>query len=406
MKSALRLLFCTVLVVSMLLAVFTGCSSDPVETEPELIDSSTLPLDNGDLYGMCFELYPSWLTSGYDYELVVDAMADMGVKNLRLWLHADYLMTDPVTFDEEKLEKYREYVDYVLSKGISVIGMNHHWFSGTSDNMATPMRDMSEGSAYRHFLLAYETTWYNLVSAFPEITLWEIGNEWNNDVFLRPLEYKTEGLTYTVTEKARITLDMLYYASRGIHRANPEAITMLGGLADIDCGRMFNAKGFLNKLYEEIETGEYPSTNPDHFFQTVAWHPYWGAEGDGVTDRWIQYNLDMYQIILDHEGHDKPVYFTELGYSDMGQPDRDEKGAKVLTDMYTVVKEKMPFVQTVNWFRMFNDANASSWGATSEMYNGLFYERGTENGFTLKKKGWAYYEIAGGTGDMSKYEGK
>lgn len=374
------------------------------ESSQTIIDSSTLPLDGGDLYGMCFEVYADQLLGGYDYHSVIDAMKDMGVQNLRLWLHCDYFMTDPMTFHEEKLARYQEYVDYVRSKGISVIGMNHHWFSGTDDSMATPMRNMTEGSAYQHFLLAYETTWYNLVKAFPEIELWEIGNEWNNDVFLRPFAYKDQGLTFTVTEKARICLDMLYYASRGIHRANPDAITMLGGLADIDCGSWFNAKSFLNKLYEEIKTGNYPSTDPDYFFQTVAWHPYWGTEGDGVTDRWIQYNLDIYEVIKKHEGHDKPVYFTELGYSDLGIPERDVKGAQILKDMYTVVQEQMPFVQTVNWFRMFDDANAINWGAESEMYNGLFYERGKENGFSLKEKGKAYYEIAGGTGDMSKYE--
>lgn len=138
---------------------------------------------NDELYGLCLEIYPSSLAAGYDYKKAVDAMRDLGVGSFRMWLHSDYLMTSPIAYSSV-LSAYKQVASYAADRGIEIVGMNHRWFSGISDAMAVPARNTSAGSGYQNFLADYETTWYNLVRQFLGVTLWEIGNEWNNDVFL------------------------------------------------------------------------------------------------------------------------------------------------------------------------------------------------------------------------------
>ena len=60
---------------------------------------------------------------------------------------------------------------------------------------------------------------------------------------------------------------MLYFASKGIHRANKDAITIMGGLV-ID-----TAETFLEYIYDNIEADDAYSNYYDDYFQVAAWHP-------------------------------------------------------------------------------------------------------------------------------------
>lgn len=40
------------------------------------------------------------------------------------------------------------------------------------------------------------------------------------------------GEKLSTQELAALSADMLFYASRGIHRANPNAVTVMGGIVD------------------------------------------------------------------------------------------------------------------------------------------------------------------------------
>ena len=53
---------------------------------------------------------------------------------------------------------------------------------------------------------------------------------------------------------------MLFYASRGIHCANLNANTVMGGLV------INTAETFLQYIYDNISA--------DNYFQIAAWHPY------------------------------------------------------------------------------------------------------------------------------------
>lgn len=153
-----------------------------------------------------------------------------------------------------------------------IIGMNHSNFhakgyANSSSTVAKPARDLNEGSEYLKWLDDYETTWYNIAKEFPEIMYWEIDNESNSDTFFE----KLTGGTFSLKEKADIYTDMLFFASRGIHRANPEANTIMGGLV------ISTAESFLQYIYDNIFADDSWSQYPDDYFQIAAWHPYMSA---------------------------------------------------------------------------------------------------------------------------------
>lgn len=394
---------------SLILTMSAGCRkseerntvSDINSGSLNITDSATLKTERDNFYGICHVAYEETLWKGTDYKKSIKTIKTLGAKSIRLWIHASYVMDDPETYRPADIELIKKIIAEAQANDLEIIGVNHHWFSGFSDHMAVPPRDLQEGSAYRKFLLNYDTTWYNLVKAFPEIRIWEIGNEWNNDTFLHPYEYRDKGEIFTFSEKVKITTDMLYYASRGIHRADPTLLTVFGGLIDIYQDGYGNAKNFFAKVYDGIFSGEYPSLNPDDYFQMIARHPY-NLEGD-ISEEWIEHNISIYEMIKEYEGHDKPVYFTEFGWTDYGNAESDAKQAQYMRNSLTVIWERMPFVKTVHWFRLFNDSAAASWGGEKEVNFGLFEE--PSKGYTPKEKGKMFYELTGGTGDLYEFAG-
>ena len=358
-------------------------------------------------YGVCYN--PYWFYKivdfNHDYEKGMQAINALGARTVRHFIHLYDVLKDPYTVNEEALAVHRDIVEKAYENGIEVIGQSHKHFNGyKGDSIAVPERDMTEGSAYIEFLLLYEQSWYTMVREFPEITYWEIGNEWNNDVFMHPFDYNEKGTVYTFSEKADIATDMLYYASRGIKRANPDAVTMMGGLVDFEKTGWGNAKGFLKIIYENIASGDWPSPNPDDYFETLGWHPY---NHDAVwSDSWVTHNIEIYELIKEYEGHDKPIFFTEMGYSDHGDPEKEAHRAELLKKTMNVIKEEMPFVKCVCWFRLYNDQSAYGWAPASaemEANFGLFTEPDKDGYFSPKLTGKAYQELTGSTSDLEQF---
>lgn len=393
LKKVLSLILGVALLVSL-----CGCDGKTEETEHFNIDRKYF-------YGVCYNPYYFYesVDKNHNYSKAIDAVGALGSNMIRNFMHAVDLLEDPYTLNEENVAWQKSVVKKANENGIEIIGQNHKWFNGyEGDSLATPMRNTDPDSAYSKFLLLYEQSWYTLVSAFPEITYWEIGNEWNSDIFLHPYAYNDTGLTFTLSEKAEIATDMLYYASRGIFRANPNAVTIMGGLVDFESSGWGNAKGFLRKIYDNIESGEYPSTDTDEYFQALGWHPY---NHDAIwSDSWVKHNIDIYSVIKEREGRDKPIFFTEMGYSDYGDQEKEKDRAQLLKKTMKAIENEMPFVKCVCWFRLFNDEGAYGWAANDsgkmEANFGLFTEPDKNGFFTVKETGRAYKELTKSTADL------
>lgn len=220
--------------------------------------------------------------------------------------------------------------------------MSHKNFNHTGNTSLKPPRDMSEGSVYRDWLELYEETWYVLAGLFPEITIWEIDNETNNTDFMK----STEGGDFGLYDMIDISTDMFYYGSKGIHRANPDAVTVMGGFVT------WNGEAFLDGVYRNIKSGMFGegSTNPDDYFQTLAWHPYTNEFNEAT---FVAENQALYDIAYGYEGKHKTVYFTELGnWTNIQSP---ENAALYVKQVYATTLEFLPFVESIHYYAMFDN---------------------------------------------------
>lgn len=360
-------------------------------TEPFVVDKTLI-------YGMTDLSYQEDNT---DYHYTHELFKNMGVKSVRIWMHCNWFMNSPTQYAPSKLAKMKAIYEDIKKDGYQIIAMNHSNFHKTglihsASTTAKPARDLTEGSYYLSWLNDLETTYYNMVMAFPEIEYWEIDNECNNDDFMPQLG---SNALFTLEEKAAIYYDMMYFASRGIHRANPKAKTVMGGLV------VWNAEAFLNLLYDLIYSNNSWSKNPDDYFQVACWHPYMETY---TKKKFISLNNDIYQIVKKREGKDKKVFLTEMGFSEYNGFELDEIGQYVKS-MYEAAKEDLYYVESLHYFRMYDDY-ATTWGSEAEKSFGLFYDPYNKHPSRKvdlaepKPGAVAYQQVAGGTGSLSVYQ--
>lgn len=162
-------------------------------------------------------------------EAYLDLVKGMGCTAFRSWMHLTDLLIDPVTPNQEAVDAHTRFLNHAEELDIEVTGMSHEWFLPKgciqSKGHAMPARDLTEGSLYRKTLDMLEQSWYTVVSLFPQVKIWEIGNEWNINIFLHPDGFLDSDMSHPFTsdEKLDIAVDMMYFAARGVRRANPEA---------------------------------------------------------------------------------------------------------------------------------------------------------------------------------------
>lgn len=418
-----------------------GCDTDsggqrkPPKDKPQEeipLDTSHGIADTTKLYGICYliedrEYNGSPFTAedfGVDFQLI----ENLGAKTVRHWMHFTYLLKDKDTLNAGHCAVMHAELAECVARGITNIGMNHHNFNNGQNSVGKVRRNLSTGSYYKQWLDDYYTSWYTLVSEFPEVEYWEIDNELNNPDFMYSCY---DDSLFDSEMMAAISTDMLYYATRAIHDANPEAKSVMGGLtepmgqgnSDVTKSRPSNA-WFLQKIYDNIFSGEFgyfyssetdetASVNPDDYFDVAAWHPYRDTK-DFDESYFVTENHKVYQVVLDNERKHKKVFITEVGYSDTGKGSYGA-AANVIA-MMNAVKKYMPYVETVNIFRMFDNAN-TPWAAHGNVSRFGFFadpnparvyndSSGTRQMIAGEAKELAalYQKAAGGTGALNLLE--
>ena len=414
MKKLLSLLVCCVL-------VFASCTT---ENNSSLDPSSSGDTNNQDvsrvndmLYGMCY-IQDERENYHLHVEEDVELMYNLGVGCTRNWMHCTTLLKNKVTPNREVCDRMHACLAEQQKYGIKLIGMNHTNFNNGTAIAGKPKRDISEGSYYTQWLRDYYTTWLTLAKEFPEVEYWEIDNEVNNADFMKDLYGNT---VYNLQEMADIVTDMLFYASRAIHSANKKAQVVLGGITEpAGLGHGENV-AFLELLYQNILSGEYgyfygleskdkASTDPDDYFEIACWHPYvWNAVFD--PDHFVRENDKIYDVILKYEPEGKDVFFTEIGFHN--EYLTEEQTAYNIRLMLTTVRDRLPYVKTVTYFKMFDVAKITWTGKLSRY--GLFYDphnrpytqaSGSDTTTLLvngapKLAAYAFQEIAGGSGSLN-----
>ncbi len=402
---------------------------------PNFVESTTHSEQEKYLFGMD---YLAWegIGQNIDYVKAFQVLDNMGVQSMRHWMHFAYLLKDPTTFYEGRAEMMHKILAEAKKHDIQIVGMSHsNWDIHEKQWVIGKHRYQPwEDSDYYKWLEVYEETWYTIVKEFPEITYWEIDNEINNMDFMfiqnAPKDKRGRNLILSLEQMAQIALDMMFYASRGIHRANPNAITVMGGIVDPNdlgtkgCGFSFDDPEkwvetgsmveFMEMIYDCIATGEHGSIYPDDFFQCAAWHPYYYFKP--VDDFWVAENNRIYDVIKRREGKDKKVFLTEFGWWRSGGtiivngervPVSAEMIASWVKKMYTTVREKMPYVTSVHYFRMFDNIadNNNTAGLffdpdPNDSYKNAPWEAPILDAGAPKPAAYAYQEVAGGSGSL------
>lgn len=191
-----------------------------------------------------------------------ETFRQLGVSRLREWVWARSFLVNQSVANSTFEETMKQVISDAQISNITVMGMSQDfpsWMTGIeNDSQAVPSRNTTIGSDYMLFLERYRTSWKTITQTFQNITIWEIGNEFNNDDFLHPQRPNPDATSqnFTTQEKADITTDLLYYGSLGIHEGNPNATTVLGGLAHDPNNDVYNdIKDFLEKVYSNIKKG-------------------------------------------------------------------------------------------------------------------------------------------------------
>jgi len=311
---------------------------------------------NPELFGVGEPITLRHIFENLDIQQSVKALRLLGVTRLREWTWMGALLINQTALNQTFKETLDRVISEMAANNITVMGMAHdfpRWMTGIDDDpQAIPYRNMTKGSAYMKFLERYRESWKTLARAFPYITMWEIGNEFNTDMFLHPQDFPESN--FSIQEKAEIMTDLLYYASLGIHEGNPNAKTVLGGLASTP--NITGIADFLDLIYTNIKSGRWPSRDPDDYFQIVCWHPYLPGE-EPTESNWVTPQLKIHEVMERYGDGDKPVVFSEFGYSD--QRTSHENISKYLLKAFQLAKRNFPWLKTIYWFRLVDPEPAT-----------------------------------------------
>jgi hypothetical protein len=348
-------------------------------------------------------------------------------------MHLTEILRDPSTLIPEEAEKHTRLLDKCLELDIEVTGMSHEWFLPEGCRQRTghamPARDLTEGSLYMQALSMLEESWYTMASAFSQVAIWEVGNEWNLNAFLHPDGFLDSDMTrpFSPDEKYDIAVDMMFFAARGIRRGNPRARVasfspalstpgLGGGMPDF-FPVMYGAAWALDQVYRRIVSGKYWSSDPDDYFDLVAWHPYVFTTRE-VSDRdlfmdveepdtlWRDFNDACYRVMRKYGDGDKQVLLTETGFTDCGNPEWEERYARYNKKIMDYA-QAMPYVRTLHNFRLLNENSMlqragieeNQIGGLTEVYFGLFTD--PEEGCQPRKRALAIQAMTGADTDLA-----
>ena len=370
---------------------------------------------------------------GIRAEKYLDLVKGLGCTAFRSWMHLTELLRDPITPDPAEVERHTRLLDRASELNIEVTAMSHEWFlpEGCRQRCghAMPVRDLRAGSLYMQALEMLEQSWYTMVSLFPQVKIWEVGNEWNLNAFLHPDGFLESDMSrpFTADEKIDIAVDMMFFSARGIRRANPEALVAsfspalstpgLGGDMPDYLPVMYGVAWTLDKVYSRIKSGRFWSDNTDDYFDVVAWHPYVFTNREVESDAdlfldvdepdslWQSYNDAAYRVMKKYGDGHKQVILTESGFTDCGDPELEKKYAGYNKKLLLLASE-LPYVRTLHNFRLLNEnamlrrdgIESNQIGGLTEVYFGLFTD--PEDGCSPRARALAIQEMSGNTTDL------
>lgn len=357
LKSFIALILC---VFCLPLASF-GCE----KPENEIV----YDFDKSGFYGLC-EVFGD-MGGGVDPSITNEWIADMagglGVKSFRMWISYGDLYSvdenDEVVANQAKISIVRDAVNRLKASGVEdflamATAFVYPKEYPTTTGYVVP-DPYEEYDMYIRFLKIQQKAYIAFATEFPEVKFFEPANEPEAGGCIHKNGYTHAGseiinanYMYSQYDQVRIVADLCWYTTQAVQSVNPEAKVAIPGLMGL-----VTTPEYLGAIYEAIESSALPvgqekaDVDPDNYFQILNWHPYTFGS-DRVNDAWIQLHNDIYNVAIEHGDGGKPVWFTEFGWTDNGEPTRQQTIADALIEFFDTVKAKMPYVQTVMVFRL------------------------------------------------------
>ncbi|MFZ4262058.1 hypothetical protein ACFRAE_08445 [Sphingobacterium sp. HJSM2_6] len=406
------------IILMALLAVFNVSLAQERKTAFQVPkDIASIPNDM--LYGIVEPLWErdgtksKFQVTGFNLDTAVGLMELLGVRSFRMMFKE--VFDNSSEFDADLIQYHKSAIKKLNQAGVNhIIGMcmifpTNSGFSPKGIYAVPQLLDPN----YQGWLIQVSNTWEKISALFPEISYWEMGNELNEDFFFYPNGYSggfgsENGGVFTKQDKIAHILNYMFYASKGIKKGNPRAVTVMPGLSPGRKGLESNELAdFMELLYEGIHSNNYPlgaikSNKSDDYFEILAWHPY--AVLGKVDQAWMQANKAIYDVAKKYGDGHKPVFFTEIGFTDYGDEPSEIHQIKLMKDVFNFIKTDLFFVKNVTAFRLFECTGALAWGGKGEIHFGYFKEPSGQIGFSPKMKAFSLQTIYGGKGDLRKFE--
>lgn len=375
----------------------------------------------------------AWCDSNVTSEWVASLVERLGVESQRVWLSVTDIITraensNELILNQSVANEYHKHIKRLRAAGVQRITMmlsRYIYPYGYNNDATQCVPDPNkEASDYKAWLEMQYRVFTMLAKEFPEITLWECGNEYDLDTYIykNGLKSKNEwelarNYTFKNTEKAYITADICYAASKAFKLYNPESQIILPGMSKYAADKSndhislssANKKYYFEELYNHIESGKLPTlettkiTNPDKYFDIIAYHAYASS-----VDEFEAYNDRLLATAAAHGDGDKRVWITELGFSEsvIGTKS-DEETQNTIAELMlgllqSLEQEKYAnLIETVHFFRMSDTIGLQD---SSESCYGIYHSpNATEKSSQAKPLAVTLYNyFNGGTATASE----
>lgn len=308
-------------------------------------------------------------------------------KSIRIWLNTKEIVRvkedDEIEFIAKGLVNLHNYLESLRRAGVERFllldwGFVYPYGYFASDKWVVP-DPKKEPVMYQRFLRLQQKVRYEIAGNFTLIEYFETTNEpdGENGLFLHKNGYDLTGkkdnkeFLFTRDEIEDIILDLNFYETLGVKEANKDAKILLPSFCNFEYAPIY-----LDNIYKKIESGKYPtrgefkSNKIESFFEILNWHPY-NLKDVEINDYWFNTQMNLRKVVLDHNDGARRVWYTENGWCDYKRENEKEYIAKRFIDLFNVVEEKLPWVETVFLFRLFTLCNRTETEAENNF--GLIY---------------------------------
>ena len=346
----------------------------------------------------------NWCDSKVTSEWMGLAANELGIESQRVWMSVAQIVkreetSNELSIDKEVANAFHTHFRRLQASGVKRIMVMLARFVYPYDYEYDCTRSVpdpnDEAAVYQTWLEMQYQAFKLLAKEFPEITLWECGNEYDLDTYMHKngLESKeswelTRTYCFTNSEKAYITADICYAANKAFKLYNPESQVILPGMSKYATDKTNDLSGltssqqkyYFEELYNHIESGALPTlettkiSDPDKYFDIIAYHCY----ADSV-DTFEAYNDTLMATAANHGDGDKRIWITEFGFTEekfggRGTEEAQNTIASLMGEMLTSLEQDKykDLIEIIHFFRL-SDTEGLITENVSESCFGIYY---------------------------------